>query len=761
MGILAVTLASLIILFVFFSKILFSLNSVYFSVSGDGIQSYFNTSYQIRHDTTVLYTNGINYPNGENYIYTQSQLPVVIGVKLISKWWPAIKDYTIGIMNTLMLFSIVLGAVFIFLIFDRLNVPLIISIPASVAIAGFSPQIDRMLGHFTLSLVWAIPLLIYLLILFHENRNKLLLSSAIGFSLFILATLHIYFVAFGFVISVSYLTVSFLKEKKYSLRVILVNLIYFVIQFVLPLLIYYAVSGYFGDTATERPSKPYGFLFYISRPESIFLPLGLEYGRFLHSLKDFTFIQWEGMAYIGLTAVIGFIVICLDLLIRFIKKRSWNNILIVTDKLVLNILFWASLILLAYSFGIPFIFDLEFLTDYIGPLKQLRAVGRFSWLFFYVINIVVVYRISQWRNQSVIRNALVVLSIILLFTDACYYLKGRQARMNNRLVEWNDKNDILPVNQMLSGLNAAEFQAILPLPFYHMGSESFNVPFRCDILAKACHVSLKTGLPIMAINSGRASVSQSVRNIAPVLEPYRELQVLKDMNDQKSFLVVSTPCIDMTEPEKNLIKNSSFIDSCLGYVLYRLDFGKLANLHAKKYDEIISTWKEIINRPDGDHSDYSNPEYIYMNCDTTDFTGYQNNSIRMTGRSVFNPYRGPVSGSRTKYYVSYWLNPVDKDLFPKARLVVELVNREKKVYSYQNVMSGDFLKAVDGAWGLVEYPFELEDPDDEIRISIYNDVISRKQTYFIDEVLIRPDSGDIVIKSRGYLMVNNRWHKIN
>ena len=85
----------------------------FFSVSGDGIQSYFNTSFQVLHDSSLLHSKSMNYPYGELYIYTQPQILVVAPIRFISQNFIDITGYTIGIINSLMLFSIMLGAVFL------------------------------------------------------------------------------------------------------------------------------------------------------------------------------------------------------------------------------------------------------------------------------------------------------------------------------------------------------------------------------------------------------------------------------------------------------------------------------------------------------------------------------------------------------------------------------------------------------------------------------------------------------------------------
>jgi hypothetical protein len=85
----------------------------------------------------------MNYPFGELYTYTDGQLPVVNAIRFISGHLFDIRDYTVAVLNLLMLFSIVAGAIFICLILMETGVSWWYSALASVGIAILSPQIGR------------------------------------------------------------------------------------------------------------------------------------------------------------------------------------------------------------------------------------------------------------------------------------------------------------------------------------------------------------------------------------------------------------------------------------------------------------------------------------------------------------------------------------------------------------------------------------------------------------------------------------------
>ena len=322
-GLVWVLLLSCVLLFIFYSDVLFSLNSFYFSTNGDGILSYFNSVYLARYDTSLMFSHSMNHPYGELSFYNQSQ-PLVIGpIKFISNHFADVTPYIVGIVNSLMLFSIVIAAVFLFLICTELGLPTLPAVLISAGIAFLSPQIDRMGGHFTLSYVWALPFLIYILYLFHKKR-KTVFSILIGTVLFVLMTGHVYFAAFYFAMIAMYWFCTAVNEKP-SIRETLSMLLQFSLQFIIPVLIFYLITGNYNDLIPDRPSKPYGFLIYKASPESVFLPLGMEYGRFLHKLRSFNYVQWEGISYIGLTAVTGFVVLMAGVLAKAFQTQVARN----------------------------------------------------------------------------------------------------------------------------------------------------------------------------------------------------------------------------------------------------------------------------------------------------------------------------------------------------------------------------------------------------------------------------------------------------
>ncbi len=143
-GILLSGVLSLVILMIFFGKIIRDPGKYYFSTTGDGLKAYFVALYHVEHDTTTFRSAGMNYPFGELLPFTDGQPPVVNSIRFISENIGDIRDHTVAIINLLMLFSVLAGAVFLCLILTEADVKWWYAAVASVGIAFLSPQIGRL-----------------------------------------------------------------------------------------------------------------------------------------------------------------------------------------------------------------------------------------------------------------------------------------------------------------------------------------------------------------------------------------------------------------------------------------------------------------------------------------------------------------------------------------------------------------------------------------------------------------------------------------
>ncbi|MDX9880881.1 MAG: hypothetical protein RBS73_02370 [Prolixibacteraceae bacterium] len=722
---------SVALLYLFFAPILHNPNQIYFAPGGDGLKAYYGALYHLKYDSDAFRMNGMNYPYGENIFFTDNQPMVVNTIKFISNHFFDISGYTVAIINLLMLFSFLLAAVFLCLIFTELGVSWWFAMLASVGITFLSPQIGRLGGHFTLSYALWLPLMIWLLIRFDRNKS-LLLSALIGFVTFLAAGMHMYFFAlFGFLFLFYWGRVLLAKQmqvKDYRW------LLHVFIQMILPFLVIQLLVN-LTDPVNDRTTHPWGFFTYRANPATVFLPLHKSYAEFLSSVKAFQNFDWEAYAFIGMVALVGMVWGIGQMVKRVRNRQKWH---MVTDQPLINLLFWASVVSLLVSFSFPFNLGLEFLLDYLGPVQQLRAVSRFAWVFYYMLNIVVFYGLFLIFRGNKWMKILAVSAFIFVFYDAWLNVGLYRGRMVNRIPELEDSQNLSAENEWTKTINASGYQAILPLPYFHVGSENVWLDPKCDIARQSYIVSLKTGLPSMAVMLSRTSISQTYKSLELVSDPVAPYRILDELPNHKPLLLVVDRCTELSHNEKRLISLSEKIWEGTKFSLHCLSLGALHNLAAEGQKQFEEEMKLVhaaqldsagcIAYESFDKIIYKEPLYG---------KGAVWGSARFR-RSLFdNNLSGVKAGDQCE--ILFWVHHFEKDLM--GRTVFEFVQKNgDQVTNYQLGQFQHFFCSFRGNWMRIRIPFEVRSENEKISLSVRNKELKR-YPLVMDELIVRKRSG--------------------
>ncbi|NPA67051.1 MAG: hypothetical protein GXO50_00415, partial [Chlorobi bacterium] len=383
-GFLLILTISTAFIFFYYGQILLSPNSFLFNPKGDGIKNYYTYAYHNVNDTSAVNFQGLNYPYGEHFLYTDCHPVFTLLIRNLKAVFPDIVNYQIGIINFFMIFSLLLTAIFVWLILVKYKVNEIYAVLPAFGITVMQPQLFRLLGHLALSYSFFIPLTWLLLLKFIETSKKIFFSVVISIYILILFFIHGYLGMIAASFLLSYYIFDFIFNKKTTYK----NKIYFLyifVQSVLPLLIFrYFIA--FTDNHPGRTDNPWGFFFYRADWDTVFIanhpPLNPLWHKILNIHQT-----WEGWAYIGITSIIAVTVF----LIRSIKKSSENHKIRLDLDFIenknLQIIILASILTLLFSMALPFRAGLRFITDWIPLIKQFRSVGRFAWIFYCVITI--------------------------------------------------------------------------------------------------------------------------------------------------------------------------------------------------------------------------------------------------------------------------------------------------------------------------------------------------------------------------------------
>lgn len=760
-GLVLNAIISISLLMVFYGPVIRAPNTSFFATNGDGLKDYYTTSFFLKYDNSWSHSMVMNYPHGEHVMFTGSQSSLAFPLKFISDNIVDLKPYTVGILNIAMLASIILGSVFLYLLLRHFQLNTLYSIAVAIGITFLSPQLARMGGHFSLSYVFAIPCILYLLAKYHEKPMvwKSLLMGL--FMLWAMAT-HIYMLGFYAFIVLSYWAYRFVNER--AALITFKRTLHFSVQFLLPLILFLLVTT-LTDQVGDRTAHPWGFLVFRAYPASVLLPVEMPYGRWLHHFADFGHIGWEGHAYVGLVAAIGFFIMIAVSVTRFLRNHHANTFIPAKDHMILNVFFFISLLALLYSFGVPFIFGLDRLVEYIGPLKQMRGIARFSWLFFYVINLLVFYQLWHLKRHMYKRLwfALLLAAVMMLWYDAFYNVRFWSGFVNNEMPAISDVDNQTPINQWYHHINTDEYQAILPLPYFHVGSENIWIEPRGGIDVYSAIVSWKTGLPSMGVFMSRTSISQTISNCVLIWEPYRKPDLLKLMDPNKDILIIAREQELIPEPQQKLILLSEEVYRGNDFNLYRLRVPVLLSYYEGLVDKVYANYLDAeLYAHNGYLSTSPQQDFLSQTFSENKTDLYYAESGSMTG--VFERGRAffetEVPGHKpgNEYILSFWVHGVLKDLFLRTNLIVEVMDESGMVYDYHFTDLFRELVTVHGDWGLIERSLSIKSPGDRVRLILHNRLL-RNQKYTVDQIMLRAEDTDVYKETEYWLMRNNRYYK--
>ncbi len=733
---------ALFFLFLFYGNLLQHPNQVYFGANGDGLQSYYSAVYHVKYDDSYWHMNGMNYPYGEQVFFTGCQPFVTNIIKCISTLVD-ISDSTIGILNIIMLFSIVLSAIFLYLIFKGLQLPDVYSAIASVAVAFLSPQTERLGGHYSLTYQFAIPLFLLLLFKFYQNpsiKKSLLISVLV----FFMAGTHFYFYGFfALIASFYWMFLFFSKEGEFGKITFLIK--HYFIQIITPYLLFRFIV-FLIDNVQDRTNNPWGYLEYVSNLTGVFFPVGKPYSFIFETVIKPVYPDWEGYSFVGIVASIVTVGIGIAMIRKLLKKQL-KSLFFVTDNILLNSFFWAGIIALLLSFGFPFIIKgCGGLFNYAGLLKQMRGIARFSWVFYYIINIIAFYKIFQWTSdkKNVVKYFWIGISLFFVCYDAYTMSINKQDRFNNRIEQLEDTKNQLPEDKWINQINLDKYQAIITLPYFHVGSENIWMNTQSEIVKDVFIASMKTGLPTTSLILSRVSLGQTYKNIQIVKEPYRPLEIVNDFKNAKPFLVLVREK-ELNNNELRLLKKCKMIIETPRYSIYELEVSTLQHIIDNLFDDVMEESSKIKTFDiDGFKYTDSIKSFVYNgfenNLSPGCFVGNGCYEGKIKDYNVLFKGSLPDFKADTTYTISFWMDNFTTDVYPRSTVEIAFLDSTGTVYGTDYFEAGKNFCVLDGNWALIERTFQLKNKADQLTVTLWNqNIVDDKKMFRADELLIKPN----------------------
>lgn len=559
-----------------FGPLLFAPNAYLLGGAGDALKTYYSVEYFARYSSGHLHT-GMNYPYGNHPLFLDMNPLFAYAIRGINTHLFDISKYVVGILNASIILSFFPCSYFTYKILRRNLLPDSFAILFTLIIVFLSPQIVRFTGHLALSYLFFVPMIWYLLPYVFTGKSRIKWLLVYGGSLFLFALIHPYYFFIGAAFFFSYLFVLTLQNR-FSIRSSPGYTLAASLWVISPAVMIKAWEIALTGELTDYVQYPYGFFAYIAGFESIFLPLLDPLHEMWTQVIRLRRMELEGYAYVG---VVGLIIFAFTLyrIANYLLQKQWNRILrpVLPDDL--RTALWAGTLLLIPAMAYPFQW-FPGLEDYLGPLRQFRSLGRLAWPFYYVFMAYAALLIYQLHRRFALKHrpmlawGIVMASCIswgisswvLVRSQQQFYFKQTVASHPERTTDFQQA-----LTQ--AGYQSDDFQAILGLPFYHIGTEKIALPHWHSNRASFA-LSLDTGLPLINNKAARMPLQQGLEAIQLVSSP-EITRVLPDKFPQSTPLLLCHSGQGLSAAEQALIDRSIFITQVEGISLYSLSVSDL------------------------------------------------------------------------------------------------------------------------------------------------------------------------------------------
>ncbi|MBT9392992.1 hypothetical protein KLP40_07445 [Hymenobacter sp. NST-14] len=488
----------------------------------DGAKNYFTFQAYVQQpwENGLRWFGLMNYPYGEYIFYTDNTPLLAVAVRLWSHYLFDLRPYALDVYHGLLLSGFLLSTLLLTLILRRFVRHWGLITIFSVALPWLNPQVSRLLvGHLNLSFSWVLLLAIWGLLNVYERARagqpvrRWVAGLVIGFTL--TGFLHLYYLPLLAVLTGGFFAWWLLPRHRWwsapSLTVAGGALT--LGPMALCVAIIRLVDGYY----PQRGKGAAGFDYEPWKLQVSALFRSPEHNVINFWLEPNTQPTYESVAYLGAFALFGATLLLAWWLSQpAARKAGWSVWQTAPAWPFLRLLLGAALVSLLIAVGTTYTLDEGKYTlhNYLNlffygkkiteAVTQFRVLARFSWVFFWAVNLLFVVGLDFWLSKSKwpARWLLAVGLVALAVVDTRDAVKHYTYVAPNVLTN----PEFTPeVNTLLYSLEPENYQALLPIPYFHVGSEDMErtLDDYDQVSRYAYQITLRTNLPMLASKMSR------------------------------------------------------------------------------------------------------------------------------------------------------------------------------------------------------------------------------------------------------------------
>jgi hypothetical protein len=713
---------SILIELVLFGSLVYAPNDRMIVFGGDGFVIYYN---QLEHicNGGGLMLQGMGLPWYEYIFMTDSQAVFSIILSWLNDIGLPICEYGIGIIHSLIYFTLPLGAYVVFLILRKLDIDFFWSIVFCILINFLSPQMIRMSGHLGLLYLFLLPLCI--LWVFHYTNYRKFDKYAFGImfllTFFGLNNAYLGIIMGGFLL----LCIIFLDLRDYlSTKKIKLSWAYLVS--LIPIAIIFLIVKV-GDPIEGRLEYQWGFFAKPADIQGLLVGEGSLFRYLFDTIIDIKDIPFEGRFNLGLVAGVTIIFLFFRFLYWLVKRDYSEE---KSFPLLIEAPLFSALVMFVLANHLFLSSDgKDFLESLVGKLVNFKGSGRFVWPLYYVLTLTAVYYLVESakklnkRKKHLAYLFLVPLVFIWIF-EIHVYLSPYKKKINHKnyfkTSERQKIKDVLDTNQILK----EDYQGIYTLPLICGWNDKLSSRLNWGSHFYAMRYALEIQRPLINAMFSRSSIPNTMRHMQFASHPALKKEILDYLDPNKKVLIVRSKINDqLSIGEQYIADESKLLHTEKDYELRSLS---LSDLDRSSFIDTLLSKKDV----------FVEKELIYYNGfenSSSEHQFYGGSRTLEKGSEVVDSFQ-VIPGKKINFTAWVYLDSY------KYRLPIWKIHEYdmKGKYLGKKTFNCKLANDFHNSWLKVEKDLQLNKKTSSIAIQVESN-----QTFYIDEIWIKESGANI------------------
>lgn len=510
---------------IYFGKVLIAPNEYTFARQGDDVKNYFTLESYVTQpiNTGYRHYNSMNYPFRDIIFYCDNSPLIAVPVKWLSKH-THIPVKAIPIFNYIIILNFLFVSILCYLLISRFIKSHTLAIILSFSLPYFEPQSLRIVeGTENLGLSFIIIanlLLLYIIYERTEDGKSTWVYHILNFLLIVLTSfIHLYYLVILCLNTGLILFAYFIlrvKRRQPYLKTLAGAVIVPVLAFCVTFLIYLVTDEFYN----ARSEKPMGYNYDAWKTMISGFYTSYAYMRIRFVFEATQYINYEAHTYLGAFLLYGSLIFAILYISKKASLQAFKNYFHKSSATFILLVSIASIVCLFIALGPEYylmngeykfnnFLDLfSFIELFTNRIEHFRCLGRFSWLFFWAANFCFAFTLDNWLLSRK-TLAIIVMYILSFLAIKDMSATGNEYCRNEFPNQFLQKNMPPEVQRLNADMQKRHYDAIMPLPFFLVGSEEHNRTMDAPTYAYAqfyFQLSSLTKLPLMSSQLARTPI---------------------------------------------------------------------------------------------------------------------------------------------------------------------------------------------------------------------------------------------------------------